>query len=342
MSASSRFVLICRHGKRAPGDAGGLSDAGREEVASVADVLAETLTRPLTPGGKASVRVGTILVAPSAEARQTADFLCQKLPDPPKFVEPDWLAPGRAWSEADDGVKQLYQHLPDGAHANAVLVVGHLPQLSWMSAGILRSGYALTHAEVACITLGSRGRRGWIPWSISPKDDETRAALLDKIRSKMDIAKLFSAILALSLGVILDQDKLRKATGSGETDRVLAELAAGLLLAGLVLYLATLYAYDSLLMPSRFWREGKKAPFRARRWLAQRPPSSSTLVLYQNMMRIWTWLFTPATICIALGLGLLGIAAVDPSRNALIGAAAGAIVLVAWIRYFRPVLGSED
>jgi phosphohistidine phosphatase SixA len=343
VSASTSYVLLCRHGKH---DAGTLSDQGRRDVETVADTLAETLARPLTPGGEQSVRVGAILVAPTPEARATADAVWQKLrPVLEILVEPveqDWLAPKWAWDKADDGHEELASSVSIKSPANAVLVVGHLPQLSWMSTKLLRSGYALAHAEVACVSVGGRWRRRWVPWSIAPRDDEVRLALIDKIRSKMDTAKLFSAILALALGVILDQDKLHKATGPGDADRILGELAAGLLVAGLVLYLATLYAYDSLLMPSRFWRDSKQAPRRAGRWLSRRPPTSSTLVLYQNMTRIWTWLFTPATICIAVGLMLLGVAVVDPSRNALIGAAAGFIVLTAWIRHFRPVLGSED
>jgi phosphohistidine phosphatase SixA len=343
VSGSASYVLVCRHGRH---DAGTLSDQGRRDVENVADTLAETLDRPLTPGGEQSVRIGAILVAPTPEARATADAVWQKLrlvsKSPVEWVEPDWLAPKWAWENAEDGRKKLASSVPIKPPANAVLVVGHLPQLHWMSAKLLRSGYALAHAEVACVSVGGTWRRGWVPWSIAPRDDEVRLALIDKIRSKMDTAKLFSAILALALGVILDQDKLQKATGPDNADRILGELAAGLLVAGLVLYLATLYAYDSLLMPSRFWRDSKKPPRRAGRWLSRRPPTSSTLVLYQNMMRIWTWLFTPATICIAVGLMLLGIAAVDPSRNALISAAASLIVLSAWIRHFRPVLGSED
>lgn len=61
------------------------------------------------------------------------------------------------------------------------------------------------------------------------------------------------------------------------------------------------------------------------------------------MMRIWTWLFTPATVCIGIGLVLLAVAAADPSwpQGALL-AAASAIVLIGWVWVFRPILGAED
>ena len=80
-----------------------------------------------------------------------------------------------------------------------------------------------------------------------------------------------------------------------------------------VLYLSSIYAYDSLLMPSRFWAEGEGVGEAA--WVPQRPPSSENYVLYSNMLRIWNWLFTPATYALVGGLGLLAYAVVHRLLN---------------------------
>jgi hypothetical protein len=102
-----------------------------------------------------------------------------------------------------------------------------------------------------------------------------------------------------------------------------------------------MYAYDTLLMPERFW--GERRPRRRRRWLVDRPPSGSPWVLYLNMRRIWSGLFTIATLLAVAGIATLGYAALDPHTWAQIGVLAGAGVAVAALSYwFRPIIGSED
>ena len=78
-----------------------------------------------------------------------------------------------------------------------------------------------------------------------------------------------SVVIAFALGVILDRGKIVEATGRRLRDRVMGEVATLLFLAGFALYLATLYAYDRLLMPTRFWRQKRDAAV-ARRPLAPR------------------------------------------------------------------------
>lgn len=263
------------------------------EVESVGDVLKETLDRPITPGNGDRVHVGAVFVAPTSAARTTARSIQRGLLPGVGLNEKDWLCPTVAWTDPERGIRCFAdivanvreKVLRDG---NALVVVGHAPQLDWFAHEVLKRPYALAHAEIVCIAsrrggwLSRRWRRGWIPWAVSPRDDATRDALLKKIQSKMEIAKLFSVVLAFALGVILDQDKIRKATGLDTADMVLGDVATLLFLVGFALYLATLYAYDQLLMPTRFWTQGRKRAWRAGRWLPRRPPSSSTLVLYQK------------------------------------------------------------
>ena len=120
--------------------------------------------------------------------------------------------------------------------------------------------------------------------------------------------------------------------------------AASLLLigAGTLLYLATLLAYDRLLMPARYWA-GKLPPQDS--WAVRRPPSSAAWVLYQNMMHAWRWLFLPACGLVFAGLVALGIAPAARDRSAqwALFVALGTIVIsLLWCWLQRPRLGAED
>src|SRR5207248_5751003 len=70
-----------------------------------------------------------------------------------------------------------------------------------------------------------------------------------------------------------------------------ALVSALLFLTSVVLYLLMLYAYDRLLMPSRYWSERIGALDES--WPVKRPPSSENRLLYQNMTNIWRWMFLP-------------------------------------------------
>jgi hypothetical protein len=140
-------------------------------------------------------------------------------------------------------------------------------------------------------------------------------------------------------GVVLAPGRLDELSRGG--DRWAVYVAAVAFLIAIGLYLRTMYAYDSLLMPKRYWGEGVPGG-RTPRWLVRRPPSSAAWILYQNMLHVWTFLFTPATVAVAVGLLALGYAALEPGwLEGLITA----LVLVGCTVYGlwqRPVLGSQD
>ena len=113
----------------------------------------------------------------------------------------------------------------------------------------------------------------------------------------------------------------------------------------LALFLATIYAYDRLLMPTRFWGEAPLPQNNKRpKWLVWRPPSSSLWVLYQNMMRVWTYFFTGATGAVILGFILLAYAVFHPGWPIVFFASAGAGLVLFLLAYRKlgPQLGSED
>src|SRR5262249_16353261 len=154
---------------------------------------------------------------------------------------------------------------------------------------------------------------------------------------------LLTASLGFLLGSLIDQSKLSR----DPPDPALRWwLYASLVcfLGSAMLYLATVYAYDRLLMPKRFWGERARPPHRRPRWLVWRPPSSAVWGLYQTMIRVWHRMFLPATFGVTAGLACLALAVVHaeqrPYAVGVILSLAGAFALYYW--RFSPRLGSED
>ena len=349
--ADVRYYLLCRHGPHRRGKLVRYGDGAAAEypTAAVGKRLQETLR---DSAGPQEIVVRGAVCAESSEAYETARLLGQAL----KIGEPrrvDYLVPGTAGNNPQQVLRSI-DNEGGAADGNAVLVVGHQPQLGWLADHLLngsrrvfrRPPTPVDRAGLVCIRVDG-ARRGQLLWTISYDDSIVIQQVREKIQRKMDTAKLLSGAVAVgltaSLGVLLDGDKI-KALGHRAWTVQLSCVA--LLLAGL-LYFATMYAYDSLLMPERFW--GERRPPRSRllglrgRWLVARPPSSAAWILYQNMMRIWRNLFTVASALVGIGIVLLGYGALQlEPLPALGGGAAILLVVAVWIWWSRPVLGSED
>lgn len=290
-----------------------------------------------------------------------------------------------------------------------VLIIGHNPQLGWLSNRLhsttvpakwqpwrrwLLAGVPVRSSEVVCIAVRPTGQRsgyqapaeqpagarrptqdtkpasdtenarlprawnGYLAWQIVPDDKEAYDDVREKIRSKMETAKLLSAVITLVLtallAVLLDASKWGALNKAGTEllgihalrygGQAAAKVAFVLLLAALGLFMATMYAYDRLLMPSRFWVERPQLNGRDPHgtWLPHRPPGSSAWVIFRNMQRVWFALFTPATLLVAAALVVL---ALPLLRLGLIGQlflTGAAVAYVELVHWFRPVLGSED
>jgi hypothetical protein len=261
---------------------------------------------------------------------------------------------------------------------NALLIIGHQPQLGRLTACLtprrfglrrfgLRRGAALplSSSEILCLRSDGKLTKGrWkLLWTIAPDDSGPLAELADKVKGKMESAKLLSAVITLALtallGTLLDTNRWigleRRTADLPGLDPYNAQLGATiafvLLLAALAVYLVTMYSYDRLLMPTRFWGESSGRSARAEssgtsqrsRRIPRRPPSSSAWVVYRNMQLIWFALFTPANVLVALAFATLAapLLGVRETRWWLAPLLLG-FVTFAWTWWWRPVLGSED
>jgi hypothetical protein len=375
-NAGPRYLLLARHGSRMDDPdlvewRQGLDPKKVAATREVAAALAEHLS--LLPEDR-RINIAELWHGAFRHTRVTASIFGEmlgrepragrapiRLPDlkPTKALDPDsfWRTPSRGSHTAELAASLMKRLNGLGAEEpgpdapNAVLVVGHQPQLSWIGGKFLRDGPPLAHSEVLCISV--RDRR--LLWSIAPTDDATLAALRDKIKSKMEVAKYLGSFILAILALFLDPAKMAKLPG-GESAGVRpltlqdidwaytsALLAAGLLVSASVLYLATLYAYDRLLMPSRFWRQQPDAWDRKRRWPVQMPPSSTTYILYQNMTHIWNSMFLPATGLVVVAAICLTYAALRPDGLIFVVAVTLCAVVLGWYCWQqRPRLGADD
>ena len=235
------------------------------------------------------------------------------------------------------------------------VIVGHDPQMSWLLHHLgdrETRWHTLATGELMllepCPDSTPQTPRYQRPrFVFSPSDPATTTELQAKIKSKMDTAKVlgtfFTALVTFAATQLLDRDD------PSTRSTWLAVVGLGLLATATVLYFVTLFFYDELLMPKRFWpstlpktRTAKTT--RTRHVL--RPPGPDVWVLYENMLRVWTWAFIPATLLAGAGVTALTLALADPSGWWWLAAAASIGVVASIGSVFRhlarPRLGVND
>lgn len=373
-SLDEKYILFIRHGSvaRETGDLDkdqGLNTDGIETAYITASMLGEELELK----GIDQIK---IWCSQYKHAREHAGAVKKTLEDRDISVYGETklkLNPSvfRPWNNNDveKFVNDILKELKSN-NSNALILVGHQPQLGWLCEHI-HGPIAIARSEIVCIGFEKRSLlgiskriRSRLLWSIAPTDNETFDLLRDKIKSKMDTARLLGTFIVFLLGIILgilsDSDKLDFLTSSFYDTRSFIGGLSGiaislrndiylftiiasviLLFLAVIFYLIAMYAYDRLLMPTRFWSEGIKTS--KPKWLPSRPPSSSLLILQVNMMRIWRLLFTPATVFVVLSL--IGFALVvmraDPLEYIFVVLLMG-LVIYLYYRFARPRLGAED
>lgn len=369
----TRYVLLCRHGPHWKGSLTPVKLDGEDvyPTDSIGERLRDQLN--ITQPDQESIRVARIWCADTEEAKGTLRRLVAALgqTSDDKLTSATDSSGSRTSIELKEELKpqnfleagiesSLVKELrdgPSGQDGNATLVVGHQPQLSWIADELLRTHrrvlrqppVPIDRAGLVCVALdGESRKRDRLMWAISFDDKEVAQQVREKIRLKMDTAKLLTGALTLGLtvifGVLFDKEQFN---GLGDR-RWAVQASAALLLAAAALYFATMYAYDGLLMPDRFWGERRPSSpsrrfSRSDRWLVARPPSSTAWVLYQNMMRVWRNLFTSASLLVGAAIALLGYGALRlrPWQALAVGVP-GLLIVGFWVWWSRPILGSED
>ncbi len=328
----------------------GLTKQGEQDAAGVAARFVEFLTETgIDPSAVVVYDVGT------DQSRATANIMRSQLgtrsSSPPASLEREQLGPRRlsAYSTNEKILQKAWQDVAPGLDSQAYrVIVGHDPQMSWLLhllAGRQAKWYSLATSELVLVEAVGQGR-SMLRWVFSPSDSGTAEELRAKIKSKMDTAKALGAFLTALLTFTATQ--LLGADEQSVGLSVLAGSGLTLLAAATVLYFISLFWYDELLMPKRFWptRPSRAGAGRERRAFVRRPPGSDVWVLYQNMLHVWNWSFIPATVLGACGVGLIAVGFAEP-KGAWWLAAVAAVVAVLGVGvplglHARPRLGVND
>ncbi|MFN8291210.1 MAG: hypothetical protein U0U70_13215 [Chitinophagaceae bacterium] len=125
--------------------------------------------------------------------------------------------------------------------------------------------------------------------------------LQKKISSKMDIAKFFAGFISLSIS--LSASKLSDWINNPEPLCYVTTMAGiFLILISLALSVATMFAYDRLLMPPEFWKT---------------PPSRENIneTLFCEMIKAWTYFFRYAVYTFFGGLICFFIQIIQGAEN---------------------------
>lgn len=387
MSGSAVFVFLMRHGAHTDG---GLTESGRTDTQSVTRRFVEWLDGELRRRPPHRV---VIVATGSPEAVQTARAVRNELlasleklrtqrPHQPPTIKVDW---GGSLEDLNVATEVELRHVADprvlGAYGpdaasvvedhtthlskvpgsdKSVLLVGNDPFVGWLAGGLTGRTTALARGELLCLCRRPTSRRWRVLWNIAVEPPTLADDLRAKIKSKMDSAKALGAVVVALLTYLLTR-------GLNELPSPWTWAAMAALGFAAWLYFATLFLYDSLLMPPRFWGSRFRGPrwlrrFR-RRWgsrAVQRPPGSTERLLHDAMTRVWTWVFLPATLLVGAGVVLLAAAAAEggaaqptPAQptpgllapglpTVLLTTAGLAVVAVLWVLWHRPRLGTSD
>jgi hypothetical protein len=242
------------------------------------------------------------------------------------------------------------------------LLVGNDPLIGWLAnrlrladrlRGVGRhADVAVDRGELVCLRIDGRAaehpdKASWkLIWTISADGPTTTEAILVKVRSKATIATALGTVI-VGLTTFLLQNAVKEGCTGFQW------LAFAAFFASAYFYFATLFLYDTLQMPSRYW--ASRFPTSRKWWRGRptlaRPPTSTARVLQVAMVQIWKRVFTLATVLGAVGVVLLAMsatpsgAAFDPNVEPWLIALTIAIVAGTcglWVFLNRPDLGTTD
>lgn len=316
----------------------------------------------LVEGSRAAMLTCETLHTAYANARQIEQFDCAPAARDIEELNVDPASPytgdiARWLQQVREKLRGVKEAAPSCERV-AVVVVGHDPRMGWLLRDLTGPSKktlvpALAHTElIACCRTREPGTY-LAAWALSPTDSKLEEAVRAKVKSKMDTAKVFAAVLAAVISFVANN--ISELDGARRSVDLLGLASLGL---STILYLITMFWYDRLLMPTRFWATETPAQH-ANDWRRQlssipqpfaglrRPPSSSTWVLYQNMQLIWKRCFLPATFAAGAGVALHVAAASEPDGRGgwlalLAGAAVFSIAAIGFGRWSRPNFGVQD
>jgi phosphohistidine phosphatase SixA len=238
------FILI-RHGAREPHQEDGpLTRHGIYQVKALTDALR---LRGSTPD--------LVITSRRKHAQETAATVRKELAPavrPPVVL--DALTPGGGPGGVPELVQGAAKAGVDLSSCQSVLVIGHEGRLSDLVIELTgRRSYPLPCGGAVCIRgesfadlAAGNGRIHYRYPTVDYQEDQLRS----KVNSKMTVASMLAGFVLITLAAVLVLDKR-----PWPWERIAAITA---LTVALVLFVASVYIYDQLSMPSGFWTDADK------------------------------------------------------------------------------------
>jgi phosphohistidine phosphatase SixA len=321
---------------------------------------------PLTAGGQAQARAAAqwieacfqpaaVLCSRSRHAQEHAELTAGLFATPIPVLPVTALTPHTA-EEAFSlaGMRHESGASLDWARTQSVVCIGHEPRLNQLAhTATGETPDPLRFGEVLCIEGDSwealesgRGQLGLRndPPIISTDDTE----LLPKIQSKMQTSALLAGFTSTAFGVVLTQSDYWTSldatvnSPSGWQSWRAAAIIVGLLCLALstLLFVVSIYMYDRLAMPERFWEPvAEEARPRQNWWRSFRRDHARCSLLYAYMIWVWRYVFS-----VAVGMAMVGFLALVLYRGVwpitLLYVVCSSVV-IAYYLLFRPELGVD-
>jgi phosphohistidine phosphatase SixA len=219
-SHMTSYLLLMRHAKHEAGPndrAGGrkLSTDGENETKDVIEKLADML-REFRSDMDLSFNIKEIWRADTSEVIQTTDVVHAILKEPSiknvTGLNPASFNPYKNTKKHSQVAECFREWASNPTENKAILVIGHQPFLSWLAHAFTGKALPLAHSEVASLAFDQVGKkpRGRLRWALMPstgaariKLEEDLKELKEKIKSKMEIAKLLGAVITTVLAFLL-------------------------------------------------------------------------------------------------------------------------------------------
>lgn len=229
----------------------------------------------------------------------------------------------------------------------AAMIVGHQPNIGLFIKKQTGVSCPLGLSESALIELGKDPRLLWV---IGDEDSGLVTSIKDKIKVKNTTLQFFAGFIVVLIGFSF------VAVGSKDAMEVMLRptwmyLSLAFNVLSLALTTIAIFAFDVLLMPSRYWSEGPSGSspgllLRLRRFVfgtdLERPPSPIHWVLFRNIGVIWKGAFLPAVVFLFLGLFLaVGALLENLVAYSILAVLSAVFLYVVW-RVLAPRLGVED
>jgi len=210
-----------------------------------------------------------VMYAPSSEAWQSAEVATREVGSHLKLESATVLQPPKGAlsldrTALDESVNAAVKCILKGEQ-KIVLVVGHLPLLSWVARRLVGVALPIGRAELLAIDVAAAAdrekRTGILRWTLTPerRSKELIVEIREKIKSKMEAAKYLASFVTATLGVQValmfepaKLDALQKSGGSAQAPML--AFSAVLMSLSAALYFVTVFAYDKLLSA---WKEGR-------------------------------------------------------------------------------------